>query len=46
MAMNEIGPQLEDVLYGDVCHIIDGARGRTDSDISEHRGVHDQLVCR
>ena len=28
MAINEIEPQLEDVLYGDVCHIIDGARGR------------------
>ena len=26
--MNEIEPQLENALYGDVCHIIDGARGR------------------
>ena len=28
MAKNEIDPHLEDALYGDVCHIIDGARGR------------------
>ena len=24
MAKNEIDPHLEDALYGDVCHIIDG----------------------
>lgn len=28
MAKQEIGPQLENVLYDDVCHIIDGARNR------------------
>lgn len=28
MAKQEIEPQLEYVLYDDVCHIIDGARNR------------------